>query len=312
MVLASLIALGASVSAGACGLFSSILAGGFFSVLRSLDPLVSGLLLCLLISFVCFVLSRLTGNCSWVDRLWSIVPPLYVLWFTHIEGKPIDARLSLMCVMSVLWGTRLTYNFARKGGYNFKDEDYRWPIVRKQITGVAFVLFDLFFIALYQNLLLFWIASPAYVVAANRNTVPLSALDFAAAALWLLLWVGEVIADQQQWRFQQSKHQRIAEKKPLTGDARLGFLTHGLFRYSRHPNFFCEFNLWGAFYLFSVAATGEIWNWSLLGYLQLVVLFHNSTALTEEISCSKYPRYKDYQATTSRLVPWFPAEELRP
>ncbi|MDP2439256.1 MAG: DUF1295 domain-containing protein, partial [archaeon] len=106
-----------------------------------------------------------------------------------------------------------------------------------------------------------------------------------------------------------SRYAKIGQKLPLEGDAKLGFLTHGLFAYSRHPNFFCEFNLWLAFYLFSVGATGEPLNWSLLGYLQLLLLFQSSTAFTERISSAKYPAYRIYQQRVSRLIPWLPSSE---
>lgn len=276
------------------------------ALLGGLDSLVSSILVCLAICALCFVLSLLTGNCSWVDRLWSVTPPFFVWWFALVRGQGVDGRLALMCLLSLLWGARLTYNFARKGGYKLSEEDYRWPYLRRKIPWPLFLLFNLTFISTYQNVLLLWLATPAYVVASNPGA-PLNAVDAAAALLWILLFIGEVVADQQQWNFQQAKRQA---QPPLKDDLKLGFITRGLFRYSRHPNFFCEFNLWFAFYLFSVAATGQIFNWSLLGYLQLLLLFQGSTNFTESISASKYPQYAKYQKTTSRLIPWFPGPTL--
>jgi steroid 5-alpha reductase family enzyme len=110
------------------------------------------------------------------------------------------------------------------------------------------------------------------------------------------------VADQQQWRFQESKRAAREAKRPHAN-----FLTSGLFRYSRHPNFFAEQALWWCFYLFSVAATGEWLNVTIVGPTLLTLLFHGSTNFTESISLSKYPEYADYQRRVSRLVPW-PAE----
>ncbi len=62
-----------------------------------------------------------------------------------------------------------------------------------------------------------------------------------------------------------------------------------------------------AFYLFSVAASGVWLNWALLGAVQLLLLFQGSTNLTEELSVAKYPLYKQYQRSTSRLIPWLPS-----
>jgi steroid 5-alpha reductase family enzyme len=66
----------------------------------------------------------------------------------------------------------------------------------------------------------------------------------SVAVLFLIFLGGETVADQQQWSFQQEKARRRAAQEPLTGDYRDGFLQSGLFRYSRHPNFFCELSIW--------------------------------------------------------------------
>jgi steroid 5-alpha reductase family enzyme len=77
---------------------------------------------------VCFVVSELTRNCSQVDKLWSIMPVVYV-WYVAYAGH-FDTRLVLMAVVVTAWGARLTYNFARRGGYSWipwaGEEDYRW------------------------------------------------------------------------------------------------------------------------------------------------------------------------------------------
>ena len=90
---------------------------------------------------------------------------------------------------------------------------------------------------------------PAYVASqsrAHRST----ALDLVAAALFLLLLVGETIADQQQWRFQAPSRHEARAASAVSQD----FVSTGLFRYSRHPNFFCEQAMWWSFYGFAVAA----------------------------------------------------------
>lgn len=54
----------------------------------------------------------------------------------------------------------------------------------------------------------------------------------------------ELVADNQQWSFYQRRKIAMQKKRPLTGDLKRGFLSHGLFRYSRHPNFFAEMGIW--------------------------------------------------------------------
>ena len=85
------------------------------------------------LAVLCFMVSSLTGNHSQVDKLWSIVPMAYVWYFAWMNN--MEDRSVLMAVMVTIWGFRLTYNFARRGGYSWKfwtgEEDYRWSLLRK-------------------------------------------------------------------------------------------------------------------------------------------------------------------------------------
>lgn len=249
----------------------------------------------------CWLLSIVTRNYSQVDRFWSIAPPIYAVWFASQAGFR-DARLDLMAALAVLWGARLTYNFARKGGYRAGSEDYRWPVMRERLGPVGFQLLNATFIAPAQNAILLLLVLPASVALERRDT-PLGPLDALAAAAFLLFLAGETVADQQQWRFQTDKAARRARGEPIAHE----FLTTGLFRWSRHPNFFCEMAIWWAFALFAVAAGAPALNPSLAGAAVLTALFQGSTRLTEQLSLAKYPSYADYQRTTSRLLPLPPA-----
>ena len=265
-----------------------------------LSPLAVAGLGCAAFAALCWVGSLVTGNCSQVDRLWSIAPPLYVLWFAARAGFT-DARLDVMAVLTALWGARLTYNFARKGGYRAGSEDYRWPVLRKRLGPALFGLFNATFIASYQNLLLFLIALPAWAAFEHRGT-PFGPLDAAATAGFLLFLGGETMADEQQWRFQSDKHARKARGAGVESE----FLTTGLFAWSRHPNFFCEQAIWWMLYLFSVAAGAGWLNVTIAGATLLTLLFQGSTTFTERLSLEKYPAYATYQQSTSRLLPWPP------
>lgn len=82
-----------------------------------------------------------------------------------------------------------------------------------------------------------------------------------------------------------------------------GFVTSGLWAYSRHPNFFAEQAIWFVLYQWSCFATNTLYNWAGLGSLFLVMLFQGSTILTEAISAGKYPEYADYQKQVGRFFP---------
>jgi len=267
---------------------------------KTTDPLTTALWVAGGLAVLCWVLSLITKEYSWVDRLWSITPPLFAVHFAGHAGFG-DPRLNLMAALTLLWGVRLTYNFARKGGYKAGGEDYRWEEIQEKIGPMWFQVLNATFLAPFQNYLLLLIVVPSYAAYRFMGT-PLNALDYVAAIAFVVFFIGETIADEQQWRFQTAKYAAI--ERGETPDA--GFITTGLFGYSRHPNFFCEQAMWWAYYVFSIAAGAGWLNWTIAGAVLLTSLFQGSTGLTEKISARKYPAYAEYQRTTSRLMPWFP------
>lgn len=259
-----------------------------------MSPLVTCLWILGGVVAACWVASLLTNEYSWVDRLWSIVPIVYVAVFAAAAGFD-DSRLNTMLALVALWGVRLTANFARKGGYAKGGEDYRWGVLRGRMVRWQFQLFNLFFITIYQNVLLLLITLPAYTAYQHRGGF--GPADVIASIVFVACLIGETIADQEQWNFQQWKK---AQPAP---DPR--FVQTGLFRYSRHPNFFFEQAQWWVIFAFGAIAARSVLQWTVIGAGLLTLLFLGSTRFTESISLSRYPEYAQYQRTTSAQIPWF-------
>jgi steroid 5-alpha reductase family enzyme len=247
---------------------------------------------------VCGLLWAVTGENSWVDRFWGLTPAVYMGIFAGFAGFG-DARLDVMFALVVVWGARLTFNNARKGGYARGSEDHRVAALREGMTPGQFRMYVLFFITLYQNAILLLIALPAWTALRYRS--PFGVADAVAAALFLAFLVGETVADQQQWDFQQWKRQE--REAGRAGEP--GFLRTGLFRFSRHPNFFFEQAQWWVVFAFGVIAAGAV-TWTVAGAVLLTLMFIGSTVYTENISRRRYPEYADYRKRTSPVVPWFP------
>lgn len=267
-------------------------------------------IICACSALYCFVVGELTGNNSQMDKLWSILPPVYC-WVIAANGG-FSARLIVMAVLATLWGARLTFNFARKGAYRWKfwegEEDYRWAVLREGSffngNRIGWMLFDLFFISIYQNTLILLTTFPALV--SMNSTVPFGVVDIIAAVLMLGFIAWEAVADEQQWAFQTRKWSMIKagqKLEDLPEPYNLGFNTQGLWGVSRHPNYLGEQSIWICFYVFSIGAGIGIFNWSIIGCLLLVVLFLGSSSLAEEISGGKYPQYEAYCAQVSRFIP---------
>lgn len=260
-------------------------------------PMSAALDLCVILAVLCWLAAVLTREYSWVDRLWSICPPVYCLIVAFSTDFGFS-RVNVMTLLALLWGARLTFNFARKGGYTKGGEDYRWATVRERFGPVGIQLMNATFIAPGQMLLIWWFTSPVHA-AWEAGDTPLGGLDFVAAGLFLLLLIGETVADEQMWAFQQDKRRRVAAGE----DVAQPFMNRGLFRICRHPNYLCEMGMWCAFYLFAVAASGQWIHWSGLGCLALIALFIGSIPLGESIAAARYPSYSEYKATTPCIIP---------
>jgi steroid 5-alpha reductase family enzyme len=265
-----------------------------------MSALVACLVVCAASCAATWVLSLITKEHSWVDRIWSIIPLVYV-WIFAGAAQFSDLRLNVIAVLVTLWGLRLTFNFARKGGYRPGGEDYRWEVLRDRMKPWQFALFNLFFISIYQNIILLLITLPAWTAWLNP-TPAFGWRDAIVTVVFLLFLVGETVADQQQWNF----HRWKAAEREAGREADPRFLQSGLFRFSRHPNFFFEQAQWWTLFFFGAIAAGSVLQWTVVGAFLLTLLFIGSTVFTESISKSRYPEYAEYQRRTSPLIPWPP------
>lgn len=299
---------------------AAVLAGfsGVAAFFTGAHPVLVVVTLAIGFAVVSYLLGAITGDYSWVDRLWSTAPVAFA-WVYAVRSSLATAPV-IAAILVTAWGLRLSYNFARRGGYTTM-EDYRWPILRERIgNNVLWQLFNLLFICGFQISLFVLFTAPVYRLATLG--APVAALTVGAAAVgFLLLLAFETIADQQQWTFQSIKHGgmpagdppgwfAVGAADPSTGlreDLDRGFLTHGLFHYSRHPNYFGELGVWWVLFLFAAVAGGGFLHWSGIGVVLLTALFVGSTRFTESISAARYARYGEYQARTSAIIPWPPA-----
>jgi steroid 5-alpha reductase family enzyme len=256
--------------------------------------------LCLVSMALTWLLSVITREYSWVDRWWSVGPAIYAVYVAWFEGFG-DLRLNIMALLVVLWSARLTFNFARKGGYAPGGEDYRWAVLQERLGPVGFQALNITFISPFQCALIWAFTAPVHTAWEHRGA-DLGALDVVGVVLFVLLLIGEAVADEQMWAFQQDKKRRKEAGEVITQP----FFRSGLYRVSRHPNYFCELGQWWVLYLFAVAASGAWLHWTLGGVVALTLLFDGSVRFGESISASKYPAYADYKRQVSRIIPWLP------
>lgn len=284
----------------------------------------------IIIALTVWIYTLITDNHSIMDKLWPLLPMFYSFGYLYsaIKSSPGAGtdlfRLKLMTFLISLWGVRLAYIFYRRGYYKSDFEDHRWTQVKKRFNypqeQLKFQIYNFFFMAITQNLILFGYPLPMWYIQSNRQD-PFNYLDIIILMWFVVFYIIEAVADEQQWKFQSSKYDWIDEqKKGLNNskyspeeieDFKRGFLVKGLFAYSRHPNYFGDICLWWCIYAFTISAHlssvkfSSLFNYSMFSALLMTFLFQLSCRVTEKISVKKYPEYKFYQSKVGKIFPTF-------
>jgi steroid 5-alpha reductase family enzyme len=242
------------------------------------------LLLALALAVGAWLVSLLRDDVSHVDSLWSLFF-LAIAGAWYVLSGAAGARATLVLVLVALWSLRLSaYITWRNHG---QPEDHRYQEIRRN-NEPNFRFKSLYIVFGLQALLAWFIAMP--LVVAMNDPAPLRSLDAAALALWAIGLYFEAVGDAQLARFKA----RAANRGKV--------LDSGLWRYTRHPNYFGEFTLWWGYYLFAVSAGG--W-WTIASPLVMsfLLLRVSGVTLLEKDISERRPAYADYVRRTSAFFP---------
>ena len=244
---------------------------------------LSGLATTAGLMFLAWLVSLPLRNVAIVDVFWGLaIVGAGVTWLVQAEGS---SRGALAVLLAVLWASRLALHILwRSRG---KPEDRRYREIRAR-NEPHFAFKSLFLVFALQAVLAWVIAAPLF--GATRSSGPLGALDAIAVLLWLVGFIFQVTADLQLARFQQ---------RPDAGRA---VMNQGVWRYSRHPNYFGEALMWWSLWLIA-AAGGAFWTFFGPLLLTFLLLRVSGVALTEKDIASRRPDYQDYIRRTSAFIP---------
>ncbi len=234
-----------------------------------------------------WLISLPTKNSSSVDIFWGI-GFVIVAWTSFFFVGSMSSRGLLISVLTSVWGLRLAGYLAwRNLG---KGEDYRYRAMREKF-GAHFPWASLFIVFGLQGLIMWLVSLPIQVT--HFGTAPLGWIDAIGVAVWTLGWLFESVGDWQLARF---------KAKP---ENRGQVMDHGLWRYTRHPNYFGDFTVWWGLYLIAVAGGG--W-WTIFSptLMSILLLRVSGVTLLESSLKKSRPGYADYVARTSSFFPWPP------
>ena len=250
---------------------------------------LAALLLCFMMTAV-FALSLRLRNFGIVDIAWSWNFALLAGIFGLLGGG-YGPRRALIAAMFAAWSLRLGGYLHRRVMGHHPVEDGRYVQLRRDWAHALHTRFVLFFQA--QGLLNLLLVAPLALACVNPEPA-LQFLEWMGFTLWLVAVSGEALADRQLERF----------KAPPANRGKV--CQEGLWRYSRHPNYFFEWLVWCAYFLFALASP---WGF-LAAYCPLLIFYFlfrvtGIPATEEQALRSKGHAYHEYQRTTSAFVPWF-------
>lgn len=251
-------------------------------IIASISVLVLGLFA------LTFLVCRRLQNFSFVDPVWTYCFALVVAgaaWFA--PGWP--GRGLALVVMVAIWSTRLGTHLLRRVAAHHPKEDLRYAELRKtwatHLNAKMFAFFEA------QGLSVILLSTPFFFILWNTRS-EFTLLEYVGAGICAIAWAGEAIADAQLAAFKR------------TPAAKTGVCDVGLWRYSRHPNYFFEWLIWCGYALISTSAD---WGW--IGWVSPAImwhLLHNVSGIppTEAQSLrSRGDAYRRYQQRTSPFLP---------
>lgn len=226
-------------------------------------------------------------DASIVDVAWGPgFAGIALVAFAVSDGTP--ARCALVTGLVVVWGLRL-------GGYLAwrawgKPEDFRYQAMRRH-WGARFPLVSLFTVFALQGVLMWIVSLPIQIAQVAPEPASLGALDALGAGLWLVGMFFESVGDWQLGRF----------KADPASAGRV--MDRGLWRYTRHPNYFGDCVVWWGLFAIALAAPGGAW--SVIGPLVMTVLLRRVSGVTllERSLVKRRPGYAEYVTRTNAFVP---------
>lgn len=243
---------------------------------------------------IVWLISVRIRNAGIVDIAWSALFAVIAATFAiAADGAPL--RRALIASMTILWSVRLASHLARRILGHIDVEDGRYAELRRSWGPAANA--KMFWFFQFQGATNVALSFPMLVASMNA-AARLSIVEWIAAALWLVAITGETIADWQLRKFKADEANRGR------------VLDAGLWRFSRHPNYFFEWLVWCAYALFALSSPR---GWIALYCPALMFWFlYKVTGIpaTEEQSLrTKGEAYRKYQETTSAFFPWFSKNE---
>ena len=248
--------------------------------------LVAGLIVAVFVTALWLVSLQLRDS-SIVDSFWGLGVVAVAAGVAGAASAGLSPRAWLLAGLVAVWGLRLShYIFWRNKG---KGEDYRYRAWR-QAAGASWWWRSYFKVFALQGVIMWLVAAPIVAVMGGLSPRPLNWLDALGVAVWLVGFVFEAAGDWQLSRF----------KADPANKGRL--FTGGVWRYTRHPNYFGDAAIWWGHYLVA-AASGAWWTVFSPALMTFLLVRVSGVSMLEPALRDSKPGYREYMASTSAFFP---------
>ena len=233
-----------------------------------------------------WLISLRLKDASIVDIFWGVGFVL-IAWATH-SVSPVGARGTVLVTLTTVWGLRLAAYLAWRN--HGKGEDPRYGAMR-DFRGEQFWWVSLITVFGLQGAVMWLISLPVQV--GQASGLPMSMLSYLGIAIWTLGFLFESIGDYQLARFKS------------VGEPGRKVMDQGLWRYTRHPNYFGNALIWWGLFLVAVTES-TIWLAISPILMTFLLLKVSGVALLERSLAGRSAEYRNYVARTSAFIPWPP------
>ena len=264
-----------------------IITGGYLAVyLPESNKMIKLLIIDILLTIVIFLQSAVLKNASMYDLYWSVIPFFFLFyWLYEFQVESLNYRMMATILLLSIWSWRLSLNWYR-GWKGLAHEDWRYSDLRKK-TGVFYPFVNFSGIHLFPTILVFIASMPLESIFSSNSEF--SYINAIGAVVMLIGILFEMTADNQMHRFKQDPSNKGK------------FITSGIWRYSRHPNYLGEILFWWGLYLTALDELSP--SYLLIGPILISLLFIGiSIPMMEKRLKKNYPNYQSYQKQTSALI----------
>lgn len=255
---------------------------------------LEGLALAAAGAWVLWLVSLAREDASIVDRFWGLGFVVLAAWYaSHGGGWPV--RSWLILGLTAAWGTRLSVHIHRRNRGKAEDPRYaRW----REIGGDRYWWTSLPKVFLLQALIMWIVSAPLLAGQSSVTPAHLTGADYAGSGIWLIGFVFEAVGDAQLAAF---------KRDPSSAGK---VLSTGLWRYTRHPNYFGDALIWWGFFVIATSVPGGTWAVFSPVLMTLLLLRVSGVYLLEARLRETRPGYADYVARTSAFIPWPPKRTI--